>query len=75
MKIEGLVRLMVKAVATKIQSRTGALQKYFDVDNPKWNPKELKTLGDDVKSSHLVQIYMISKTMTTKGRRNIGIGY
>ena len=75
LKIEGLIRLLVKAVAIKIQSKTGALQKYFDVDNPKWNTKELKTLGDDVKSSHLVQLYMISKTMTTTDRRNVGIGY
>ena len=66
MKIEGLVRLMVKAVATKIQSRTGALQKYFDVDNPKWNPKKLKTLGDDVKCSHLVQIYRKVASITAR---------
>ena len=75
LKIKDLIRLLVKAVAIKIQSKTGGLQKYFDVDNPQWKPKELKMLGDDVKSSHLVQMYMISKTMTTKDRRNIGIGY
>ena len=68
LKIQGLVRLLIKVVAIKIQSKTGALQKYFDVENPKWTTKELKTLGDDVKSSHLVQKYMISKTMTTKGQ-------
>ena len=68
LKIQGLVRLLIKVVAIKIQSKTGALQKYFDVENPKWTTKELKTLGDDVKSSHLGQIYMISKTMTIKGQ-------
>ena len=68
LKIQGLIRLLVKVVAKKIQSKTGALQKYFDVENPKWSLKELKTLEGDVKSSHLMQIYMISQTMATKGQ-------
>ena len=68
LKIQGLIRLLVKVVAKKIQSKTGALQKYFDVENPKWSLEELKTLEGDVKSSHLMQIYMISKTMTTTGQ-------
>ena len=68
LKVQGLIRLLVKVVAKKVQSKTGALQKYFDVENPKWSLKELKTLEGDVKSSHLMQIYMISKAMTTTGQ-------
>ena len=68
LKVQGLIRLLVKVVAKKVQSKTGALQKYFDVENPKWSLKELKTLEGDVKSSHLMQIYMISQTMATKGQ-------
>ena len=78
---------MTKAVAIKVQSKTGALQKYFDVDNPNWKPKEFKTLEGVKRSQIIYHLYMnknhASKSQTEEKNvflnalenRNIGTGF
>lgn len=48
LEINGLVKLMVKAVALQIQGKpVEEIRKTFQIEDPKWSPEELQKLKDE----------------------------